>query len=86
MGILGHGNAPTVGRSMWRRTVGPPNDSTCVPERTLRFATFLAPEMLDVYERMAAYVGEALETCTAVFVGGHSYDVFAAGEAEFGFI
>jgi hypothetical protein len=42
--------------------------------------------MLNVYEEMVAYVGRALDVPTELFVGSHAYDVFAKGEADFGFI
>lgn len=53
---------------------------------TLRFATFLAPEMHEVYAAIAGHVGRALRRPVTLFVGGHHYDVFARGDAEFGFI
>lgn len=53
---------------------------------TLRFATFLAPQMFDVYTSIAEKIGAALNQPTTTFVGGHHYDVFARGDADFGFI
>jgi hypothetical protein len=52
----------------------------------LRFVTFLAPEMLGVYEEIVGYVGRQLGTGATFVVGTHDYDVFARGEADFGFI
>jgi hypothetical protein len=52
----------------------------------LRFVTFLAPEMFDVYQEMVGYVGRVLGVRTELFVGAHSYDVFRQDEADFGFI
>jgi hypothetical protein len=48
--------------------------------------TFLAPEMFGVYEEIVEYVGRALGTEATLAVGAHDYDVFARGDAEFGFI
>ena len=56
------------------------------PNMSLRFMTFLAPEMFDVYEEIIAYVGRELGMGTTLTVGAHEYDVFASGDAEFGFI
>jgi hypothetical protein len=53
---------------------------------TLRFATFLAPEMHVVYAGIVARVGEALGRPATLFVGSHDYDVFERGQADFGFI
>jgi hypothetical protein len=52
----------------------------------LRFVTFLAPEMFGVYEEIVAWVGHELGTETTLTVGTHDYDVFARGDADFGFI
>jgi hypothetical protein len=54
--------------------------------QTLRFVTFLAPNIQPVYEAMAAYVGRTLGMPATLTVGTHDYDVFARGEADFGFI
>ena len=51
----------------------------------IRFATFLAPNMLPVYQFIAAYVAEKLGQPTELFVGT-SFDQFAAGQADVGFI
>lgn len=51
----------------------------------IRFATFLAPNMFPVYQFMADYVGEKLGCPTELRVGS-SFDQFAAGEADVGFI
>jgi hypothetical protein len=53
---------------------------------TLRFISFLAPEMFDVYEEMVRYVGRFLGVTATLAVGTHSYDVFAEREADAGFI
>jgi phosphonate transport system substrate-binding protein len=53
--------------------------------RTLRFATFLAPNMYPVYEFVTRYVGQKLGRRTELIVGS-SFDQFAAGEADVGFI
>ncbi|MBI5232048.1 MAG: hypothetical protein HY876_07790 [Coriobacteriales bacterium] len=55
------------------------------PER-LRFVTFLSPEMCEVYDALVRYVGKVLERSAVLCVGTHDYDVFAKGEADFGFI
>lgn len=52
----------------------------------LRFVTFLAPEMYGVYKAIATHVGEKLGYSASLFVGGHEYDVFSRGDADFGFI
>lgn len=51
----------------------------------IRFATFLAPSMLPVYQFVAAYVGEKLGCPTELTVGA-SFEQFAAGRFEAGFI
>ncbi|NJN97247.1 MAG: PhnD/SsuA/transferrin family substrate-binding protein [Anaerolineales bacterium] len=51
----------------------------------LRFATFLAPSMLPVYQFIALYVGEKLGCPTELMVGD-SFDQLAAGRFEAGFI
>jgi hypothetical protein len=51
----------------------------------VRFATFLAPDMYDVYEAIAAYVARALGR-NAILHVGRSFDEFEMGEADFGFI
>lgn len=56
------------------------------PSTSLRFITFLAPEMFGVYEEIARYVGRELGIKSSLTVGEHEYDVFARGEADFGFI
>ena len=64
-----------------------PNDrtATATADDLLRFATFLAPNMLGVYRFVADYVGEKLGCRTELLVGS-SFDQFAAGEADVGFI
>ena len=54
-------------------------------EQTLRFATFLAPNMLPVYQFIADRVGEKLGCRTELAVG-KSFDEFEAGQADIGFI
>jgi phosphonate transport system substrate-binding protein len=51
----------------------------------LRFATFLAPNMLPVYEFVADYVGKELG-CEVELTVGSSFDQFEAGQADIGFI
>lgn len=51
----------------------------------IRFATFLAPNMFDVYRFVADYVGEKLGRRTELHVG-RSFGEFAAGEADVGFL
>jgi len=51
----------------------------------LRFATYLAPSMWPVYEFIAGYVGDTLGR-PATLVTGSSFDQFAAGEVDVGFI
>lgn len=53
--------------------------------RMLRFATYLAPSMWPVYEFIADYVGDMLGR-PATLVTGASFDQFAAGEVDVGFI
>jgi phosphonate transport system substrate-binding protein len=53
--------------------------------RRLRFATFLAPSMFSVYQAIVDYAGQALGLETEL-VTGESFDVFATGEADAGFI
>lgn len=53
---------------------------------TLRFKTFLAPNMQPVYEAAVDYVGRALGIPAELTVGSHDYDVWARDEADFGFI
>ena len=52
---------------------------------TLRFATFLAPNMWPVYQYIADTVGEKLGCRTELAVG-NSFDEFEAGQADIGFI
>jgi hypothetical protein len=49
----------------------------------LRFASFLAPNMLPVYRFLAARIGERLG-CPVELVVGSSFDQFEAGEADLG--
>lgn len=57
--------------------------ATIIPP--LRFATFLAPNMLPVYERIVAYAGQRLG-CSTVLTVGTSFDAFERGEIDAGFI
>ena len=52
---------------------------------TLRFATFLAPNMLPVYRFLAERIGDRLGRPVELVVG-HSFDQFEAGEADLGVI
>ena len=51
----------------------------------LRFASFLAPNMFGVYRFVADYVGEKLGRRAELTVG-RSFEEFAAGEADIGFL
>ncbi|HEX5572259.1 MAG TPA: PhnD/SsuA/transferrin family substrate-binding protein, partial [Ktedonobacterales bacterium] len=51
----------------------------------IRFVTFLAPNMRPVYQRIARAVGQRLRRETTLEVGA-SFDVFARGEVDVGFI
>jgi hypothetical protein len=51
----------------------------------LRFATYLAPNVRPVYQFIADYVGEKLGRRTSLAVGT-SFEQFAEGEVDFGFI
>lgn len=51
----------------------------------LRFATFLAPNMFPVYQFIADYVGHKLGCPTELKIGS-TFDEFAAGQADIGFI
>jgi phosphonate transport system substrate-binding protein len=53
--------------------------------RPIQFATFLAPNMLPVYQFIAEYVGQRLG-CPVELAIGESFDTFARGEADVGFI
>src|SRR5215210_1749342 len=58
------------------------------PEATqdrVRFASFLAPNMFGVYRFVADYVGEKLGRQAELTVG-RSFDEFAGGEADIGFL
>ena len=52
---------------------------------TLRFATFLAPNVLPVYQSVADSVGRQLGFQTELAVGS-SFDQFARGEIDAGFV
>jgi phosphonate transport system substrate-binding protein len=52
---------------------------------SLRFATFLAPNMLGVYRYVADYVGQKVGARTELSVGS-SFDEFASDAADIGFI
>lgn len=51
----------------------------------LRFVTFLAPNMEPVYQFVADYVGQKLDYPTELTVGT-TFDQFALGQADIGFI
>jgi phosphate/phosphite/phosphonate ABC transporter binding protein len=51
----------------------------------IRFATFLAPNMRPVYQCVAGYVGRRLGCQTQLIVGS-SFEDFARGEVDVGFI
>jgi phosphonate transport system substrate-binding protein len=51
----------------------------------LRFATFLAPNMVPVYRFLAARIGDRLGRPVELMVGA-SFDQFGRGEADFGVI
>jgi len=53
--------------------------------RPLRFASFLAPNIRPVYEAVAEYAGERLGLPVEL-VDGTSFDQFAAGDVDAGFI
>ncbi len=53
--------------------------------RTLRVATFLAPNMLPVYEFIANHIARELG-CRTQLIVGTSFDQFATGEIDVGFI
>ncbi|MDQ5825732.1 MAG: PhnD/SsuA/transferrin family substrate-binding protein [Chloroflexota bacterium] len=53
--------------------------------RTLRFTTFLAPSIRPMYEAVAEYVGRELG-CDTTLVEGQSFDEFADGNCDIGFI
>jgi phosphonate transport system substrate-binding protein len=54
-------------------------------ERPLRFASFLAPNMLSVYQFVAEAVGARIGRNTELIVGS-SFDQFASGQVDAGFI
>jgi phosphonate transport system substrate-binding protein len=51
----------------------------------IRLATFLAPNMLPVYQRVVEYIGQCLG-CPATLSVGASFAAFERGEADAGFI
>jgi len=51
----------------------------------LRFATFLSPNLYDVYEYISWYVGKQMGRSTQLVVG-QSLDQFADGQAHIGFV
>jgi phosphonate transport system substrate-binding protein len=56
-----------------------------VTQLPLRFATYLAPNMLTVYAAITAYVGRQLG-CPTTLATRTDFDAFARGEADAGFI
>ena len=59
--------------------------TTAQGERPLRFATFLAPNMVPVYRFLAERIGDRLGRPVELMVGA-SFDQFGRGEADFGVI
>ena len=53
--------------------------------QTFRLATFLAPNMFEVYQSIASYLGKRLGIPVEL-VNGSSFDDFALGQADAGFI
>lgn len=53
--------------------------------QSLRLATFLAPNMFPVYERIAGYIGQRLGYETTL-VAGTSFEAFGQGTIDAGFI
>jgi phosphonate transport system substrate-binding protein len=53
--------------------------------RALRFATFLSPNLYGTYENIARHVGEKLG-CRGLLSVGQSFDEFAEGRADVGFM
>src|SRR3972149_9934199 len=51
----------------------------------LRFANFLAPNLTPFYQFVADYVARRLD-CATQLINGDSFDQFAQGQAEVGFI
>jgi phosphonate transport system substrate-binding protein len=60
-------------------------DPTKATSDRIRFASFLAPNMIGVYRFVADYVGEKLGHQTELTVG-RAFDEFAGGEADVGFL
>lgn len=60
-------------------------EPTGATRERIRFASFLAPNMFGVYRFAADYVGEKLGRRTGLTVG-RSFEEFAAGEADIGFL
>jgi len=52
---------------------------------TIRFATFLAPNIYPTYEHIVRYVGEKMN-CPTTLAVGQSFEEFAAGQVDVGFI
>ncbi|GEM_PF-1765665 len=53
--------------------------------QTVRFASFLAPNMLPVYRFIADRIGAALNVRAELHTGA-AFDEFARGEADVGFL
>lgn len=53
--------------------------------QSLRFATYLAPNMEPVYRFIASYAGRRLGVATELLVG-HSFAQFESGEVDVGFL
>lgn len=56
-----------------------------MPRNTLRFGTFLAPNVYPAYEYIANYIGRALGVSSELVVG-ESFDQFEEGDLDVGFI
>ena len=56
-----------------------------MPPQVLRFATYLAPSMLPVYQFVAAAIGERLG-CRTELRTGTSFAAFGAGQVDVGFL
>src|SRR5215471_8633748 len=52
---------------------------------TIRFATYLSPNIYTTYEHITRYVGEKVG-CTTTLTVGQSFEEFAAGQVDIGFI
>jgi phosphonate transport system substrate-binding protein len=67
------------------RPLGSSMEPTGAVRDLIRFASFLAPNMFGVYRFVADYVGQQLDRPSELTVG-HSFDQFADGGADIGFL